>query len=683
MTLKRNLYSQETKALRGQSKDIQFRLVFLYPMLFDKTIGDRDKFLFRNFLSLTFLREIFVSNYLNLINSSNEIGVFQSEDEEVDLSNYLANNLRNTNQQNFAGYYNPVIAAQIDRSELQQKIKDKEALLEKYLKTDPVFKKLMPHSQIITLKNLIDVPVITGTNELPIDSLPLYNLLLVALVTKTPLDKYNNVHKIINLLKNYDFEELMKNINKLLKEKKDNLTIKFLRKIPYVNKIVDKISPRLLDQSTPKGSEVIDKLLSNIEKNNTLINQLNRSVRSSLDELDLFFKFILNEKLLYTRYGINTSRSMSSVVKNINPHADRIFSKLQDNILNMSSIPLSTIFRSVSNLLTPVNNTNIDFNVVFKKIFTESFSKEMYKFIDEGIKPDIINYVRELDVDQTNQIKILKSVCEDTKKDLNRIKDITQRLNNAQIKFSVVNGDQTVQKIVYNFLSEIDAISSETQTLTKKALIKLDKLSKNFKDLKTTIEMITRNAVLDFIHEYQAARAQGDQPSYKTVYGLDDFNETVVENQIANTVENIINYFVYTSISVAICEYVKIIDVEIETTRHEVTDFPNYTLVIPVEIVELLSVSQYIKNVKELFGEKRVSTGTLQNINLNNLYIKRMVRNFTFNLKIPNVIVIDQKSNKVWYKFMNMTQVNNSNMNTIETFNKLEIKSSKDTHFQY
>ena len=69
-------YSKATVGLRQpvQIRDQQFRLIYVYPILFADVLNQMEfKNGLRAFLSISFLREIFVSNSLNIIQMASQI----------------------------------------------------------------------------------------------------------------------------------------------------------------------------------------------------------------------------------------------------------------------------------------------------------------------------------------------------------------------------------------------------------------------------------------------------------------------------------------------------------------------------------------------------------------------------------------------------------------------------------
>ena len=99
-------YSKETVGLRQpiQIKDQQFRLIYVYPMLFADVLTRQDvKDNLRSFLSISFLREIFVSNSLNIIQMASQMPAVNQNQEQSRVAQLIGNAVlgsgRHTNTQ--------------------------------------------------------------------------------------------------------------------------------------------------------------------------------------------------------------------------------------------------------------------------------------------------------------------------------------------------------------------------------------------------------------------------------------------------------------------------------------------------------------------------------------------------------------------------------------------------------
>jgi len=113
-----------------------------------------------------------------------------------------------------------------------------------------------------------------------------------------------------------------------------------------------------------------------------------------------------------------------------------------------------------------------------------------------------------------------------------------------------------------------------------------------------------------------------------------------------------------------------------------VTAWPNYTLVLPVEIImalhaaimgkswkHMLSGGQVGQNLNKMstpMTKEQVSTSGM--VNVSDTYVKNIVKFISSRLQVPNLIVVDSKKNEIYYKLMNQSDVNKTKLQTIITF---------------
>jgi hypothetical protein len=162
---------------------------------------------------------------------------------------------------------------------------------------------------------------------------------------------------------------------------------------------------------------------------------------------------------------------------------------------------------------------------------------------------------------------------------------------------------------------------------------------------------------------------------------------------------NIFNFVLFAKLQSSICHFVLSADADLEMVKNEVTSWPNYTLVLPVEIVLALHAALMGMSWEHLlrggqFGEslKTKTIKTIDNVtgvkittekskpltkdqvsrnpmtDVSNSYIKPAIKYIANRLEVPNLIVVDAKKGDIYYKFMNQTDVNKTKISTIGTF---------------
>jgi hypothetical protein len=92
-------------------------------------------------------------------------------------------------------------------------------------------------------------------------------------------------------------------------------------------------------------------------------------------------------------------------------------------------------------------------------------------------------------------------------------------------------------------------------------------------------------------------------------------------------------------------------DVEIESKVNDVIDFPNYTMVLTTDVIKAVYTAHMASNLKQLFTGDRLYQ--VQKITQNN--IKGMIKYLCSRLKVPSIIVYDDKAKEFYYQFMFMS----------------------------
>jgi len=675
------MYSKATNPMRNTSagRNLHLKLIFVYPMMFDSFL-QKNKQQFRDFLSNTFLREIFTANFLNLVNLTNQISPLEdSSGKKVDLAGELGGILVGQGQGqgmrrggSFGGFYSE---KQMNKEELQRKIKEKTETIKLLIKSDPQLKTLNPKIQFVTLENMIDVPVIVGTKPLDVDSFTLSMFLFFAIALKLPIDNFNNVKKIVTTIKRTDKNSLVKLLD--YETEKTGILYNLIERVKqkfsssrYSKKII-KFTKSL---KGPDSSEHIG--------DRSVLFPLLDTFMSKIDELELFFRFMLDESELRSRYGLTYNTNLETTVKRISPHADKIFAKLDNNLQNAISEPVANILRSYDRLFVPEHDVYINFEETFNEFISKRMASKLSNFVTQQLRPDLENYVRDLNVNQTGSINDVKSLCADISDDVDRLGNFINKLNQTKIHFSVKNGDESVARLISNYVNTMDSISSKIKPLSNKSRKKLNKILPNMLTIISNFENIVDGGVAEFMNHYIKNTNQDEVIRSVQMQGDQQFDVNGLKNLFYEWITNIIQYIFLTSIAIAICEYVKILDVEIETAKNEVTDFPNYCLVLSEEILYALYSAYVTKNFRKLLQGENVSFSSKKQVNLSSAYTKSMVRYINKKLRVPNLIVVNNRGD-VHYKFMNLTDVNKSRINTIETFNNLNWKSSSNQQSNY
>jgi hypothetical protein len=127
-----------------------------------------------------------------------------------------------------------------------------------------------------------------------------------------------------------------------------------------------------------------------------------------------------------------------------------------------------------------------------------------------------------------------------------------------------------------------------------------------------------------------------------------------------------------------LCQYVKETKVEIETTKHDVMDSNNYTIVTSVENIFAVANAFAAKSYKDLVNKSnREEEGNFNSKlmrDINNNYVKGVITYMHKQLDVPNLIVIDEKKQEVYYKLMYQSNVYKIKLNTMKTYAESVLK---------
>ena len=699
-------YSKQTAGIKDPKKimNMQHKLIFIYPIL----IADKVKSpavqsldnLLRDFISVTFLSDIFVQNSFNVIGIANQVRPLWDENAQaVDPTSAI---VRMFGAQQGMYQTGPVLpnypVGPEHTATIQQKLTQKTAVIQHLLKTDPKFTKLRPFVELITLGNMIEVPVIVGTACYPVDTLTLLWVLIAAIGLNRKLNNEQDLEVIFRELKSMNEAKYWKLLSNLTKTPEETQTLsdyfrgKAFTGLKYVGGI----------KSLPTVSKVAKNWATSLQKRIESPPQLRQQreifqplylKQSDLDQTKLYLKFVLSPDFARRRFGINASNEDTKISDLAQLKLRDEMKKIQDVTMSNFSHMVSTIgivlLRSVTNLLN-VNPTYVDFseqrkanldNSLLSKI--DSDLAEILEAIDKGIRGSSSDEAR-------HKIKILKDLCS-----INSGELLTDFANNlADNSISSTDFDLDTYK---RFISVFDDISNSSSSLSSRIENELKYLVSNqekpiiLSRLKEIQQDISKS-LEQFIQAYQQELRDSDPADYCRLSDITGENVVSIANRTAEKYKAGISEFFYfmllSQLQVSLCKFILVADVDLETTSNEVTAWPNYTLVLPVEIIMALhaatmgmswkhtlaggQIGQEISKEKnQKLTKEQVSTRGLFDVNDN--YVKGIIKYIAKRLDVPNLIVIDAKKNDMYYLLMNQTDVNKTKLTTIETFIKSKL----------
>ena len=718
------LYSKATRGLRQADviSDQQFKLVFIYPMLFDSRLQGKYSPLLREFMSVSMLKEIFVSNTLHMVSLASKDHSLENENgEKSDIYSLIGKTIASRG----GGYggsldFRMPSQSQANKFELQQKIKEKTSIIRKLLANDPRLKQLNPYVEVITLDNMIDVPVIVGTKGYDVDTLTLAFVLAASISLKKPLNTWSNVQQVFNVIENTKPEEAWTLFSNLVDNDKRSTSERLIDWIKQdhprlgsflqqmgsgtvglardagkgiAKYIATKISRGLgIDReqlkspgqfgkeyvkpwipSTGRGTRDTDPMSPDFDptlpfKSGTNFDILD-VVRGNLDQAKLFFKFMLDDNLLRTQFGLDKNPGqMTTAVKKISSQGEALFFQMHQNFMELVGYNANIPIHSFFNTIYPWDS-DLDYLEVKSKYLDKELSKVVGDINDE-FKTLLANTFASEGVD-TSRAKIMKSLCTaGLEQTTGMIEARTQELSGKRIG----NIDYSAEELT-GFLKVLEDATSEFSTTVEKLKNQLASVIQNSKAFFTKADNAIDDVIDNMIGAYVKQLRRDDATHAFMNIGLrrnniltdrndPDGRKTIKYiNQGKSYLSTIITMMYYTSIVDAVCQYVKYLDVEIETVKSDVLDLPNYTLVLPIEVVVMLHSAVVSNTWRDLVSKNQVQT-----TNLTENYVKGIVKFISKKIDVPNLIVVDSKREEIYYKLMYTSQINKANVNTFKTF---------------
>lgn len=696
-------YNQYSKQVAG-IKDLrritnqQQKLIFIYPILFADNIKVSNvqnfEALIRDFIAVTFLSDLFVQNTFNTIGLANQIRPLWDENREP-IVPIVA--LIKSLQQRGGHTYNPVASptypiAPEYTPDVQQKINQKTEIIRQIIVSDPKMVKVRPFIEMITLGNMIDVPVVVGTAGYPVDSLTLMYTLIAAIGLNKSIDNERDVDAIFRELESMNKDKYWSLLNNLTRTNQEKLTL--------INFFANKTIPILksiskgLSSTSPHVATITRNIAFGLQKrmmNPPDFNTQSEIItpillnRRSLDQTKLYFKFVLDPSFAKKQFGIDAVDIGSKLTDLSQTKIQGELSKIQDLTMSIFAKLIgsfgTSIILSIVNLIS-IENSEID----IMSMKSEIIDNDMMEKINDQLNEILIGIDNSLKGSSSQQsiskIETLKDLCKITAAD-----DLNDFMAQT-IQASVVSGDFELEKfkIFVSFFNEFANVSNslglQIQNEIKYLVSESERsvVISHLDALQKVINLSLTNFFKPFIQELQTPNIQ---PRLTRVYGIRprDISRETVPKFISGLTK--IFYFVFlVQLQASLCKFISAASADIETAENEVTAWPNYTLVLPVEVISalhaaimgvswkhMLSGGQIGKNLTSestRLTKEQIHKSPLTNVN--ETYTKGAVKFISQRINVPNLIVVDAKKGDIYYKLMNQTSVNKTKLATIETF---------------
>jgi hypothetical protein len=378
-------------------KNQNFDLTYIYPTLCDNKMSNYHN-LIRDFLSAQIIKELFISNTINVIN---QVSGYQLKDES---DNGVTVNIGN-NGQNYNQY-------QVNQFELQKMLSSHIKRLLGLIKNDPTFNEFRPSVDLINLENQSFVPVIVGTKPYTINNFGLSMFLLAGLTNNISLTNYSNVSKIYQEIKKVNPKNFESFIDIITTPKTENF-------------IKDNLT-----NATRQRTRKNDKNKLTIFDDNIDSNMVYKNFRSSIDGAYYYLKKVNNQKDVYNDCGLDlTNQQMVDDLNSFSVEIQEIFNHIRYGFNKDLSDHGNRLFISMIDLVTDMDS-QINFNMYAKELVSElsddifsSISGEFLKIVNDTFSDNdkvdekskklkiICNNIKSLQIDVNNITNNIKSSC--------------------------------------------------------------------------------------------------------------------------------------------------------------------------------------------------------------------------------------------------------------------------------
>lgn len=673
----------------------QSNLIFVYPLLFDKLLSKKWEMILRDFQTAQFISQIKISNVLNITQAAVQgygqtAGVPYLNPAEI-LNQALSNNgqaYQNALQAQLGAIQAQQFSSQnnnrLSNTEYAYKLQELRQFIKQQILTDPIYENLRPAFSIISMENsLIDVPLIIGTKTYKIDSSALYWILFVSLL-------HNNAQGLS--LKNFAaIEDVIVNLPKQ----------RFLEIVTSAG-----LAPPIV------GAGNYD------EYYNKLRRDTNISLKKALED---FKKVAVNLHDFEQDLGFSTSISSEAV--QYTTVMDNSLAEKAEMRSKITALLNQTIVTSVFPMIQTINNLIV--NPALETNYMARYKSLLGKILANTapLVDSFINLYSNRFAEVNSQQDFLKSL-ESNCKSLQQIRsyDLLQRLEDIRLTFTNirtdVNAGAGTNSNVINFAEELNRVASSLGAETQTLISMVSNFTGNnlIGNMYTNLSHSVKADILKYFTERNPPHFVPDvnneqEDLGEPIVNTDDngnfvglasqFFRSIFQganvNDLRRFLDNasgalseVVSFLFFYSVFSYFCEFISVVKGKIELKAQDVIEFPNYTLVIPIEFVTTLYYALAAKNTADLLRNINNSRTTeelgavnpvapLHNFNLNETVIFRIISAITERLDVKNLVIIDSNKKEIYYKWCYSKRAIKLNESTL--FNYIKSQSSITSAF--
>jgi len=662
------------------------RLVFLYPFAIDNTLG-RYSDLCRDFFTVSFINEIKIDNVLNVLSTANQnVGTIGKGSKQINPAELIYKVTQQTAPQQPGAA--PAPRAESDPYFYQERINKINKFLQGQLAHDPRFKTFRPVFSTITINELLDIPLIIGSKHYQINNEYLYLLMMVSILYGIEWNSDADIRRANTILK--ELNKTPGSIAKLM--------------VGEDNRHKFELEANL-KQSTNKD------LMNSKDYTTQIGTRIQQYLNSSNSMSEILFSLIFNRSKWSANFPEATNSMANMTFNSVHIDTTRTQRRHYEKSINTLSNYLNEyIVPSLHSLEVFAGPGHPSINVPdkitsFVSAIIEDLS-DSFVALSTNINQGLISINSESLLTQiqktSDNIEQMSSLCEDN---VNLGQQASQILQKYSDKSRInINFDM---KDLMAFVKDISTVGNQCSTMGATVdswltfLASQDGAQQLTDNLKTIQNKVDDHLKGLLYREYPAGSGHGpwiklqaysDEfadmfANFSSVSGLSNtssdkeiayhaqyFRQYVAD--IESALREMIIFFIKWVFFSYSCDYLKDVEVDVEIQKRDALEFPNFALVLPYSLFRDLYITQINRNFKDYITNPTIEITDYRNqdLNFNFNNVKGMFDIVRRQLKIPNLIVIDEKAKKCHYRFMYMTRPITVNFSTMETF----VKHQKD-----
>lgn len=691
------------------------RLVFLYPIFFDNTLSKLQDDI-RDFMIVDFMGQIKVSNVLNVTTAATQIGTVGKAPNSVNPAQEVRKSLHYsfdmpqppTNPQaDTTGY---------DAGRYQAQVHNFLRFIQNQIQYDPRYSKLRPMiSSLVIEENLMVIPIILGTKMYLSNANALYWILMISMAYNIPLNSESNMNRIISLFRaipDQNFIHLLFSrdercriaqyasvaipecgtlgrgsfINRqvqrqgIIQRGMNSLGLNQRRAIseqPYDDRDAKKIGNKIRDDFEITGTTL--RTAMNIDRWDVETNHLSQATNHVTHET-----IPIVQTRTQRRHFENAMASFSSYVSNtIIPILESL-----ENI--MGPTPTNINYQEMIN--------DFNYNVIESMdevyIHLASFvSNQLVELVGGPIDPNANPSATRMR-NATERLSNIHNVCSSNNELTKQLKKIIiddlDRYITLPVRFSGDDVGRFVDSVARS-AAQLNSHSRTMENWIRSVLRETDQMDAYLRDFKQRF----RNSVQQIIQGLYDQRID-NHPNKANIFGaryvnyatyicgcgaadvaclthcIPRFRQTL--EILENAISDIIYFFFIWNFLSYMCTYMNDVDIDIQIQRRDVLDFPNYCLVIPVNIFKFLYSIYTSSNFRTLINSENpqnepalVDLGQ-EDIFVSSQNISRIIEIVNRRLQVPNLIVVDKNKEEIYYQFMYMSRPNKISLQVMRNY---------------